>query len=81
MTTAVIYSDGSQECERIASLLENLKDVSEFHKYDLGKDFTKQQFQMEFGGDATYPQVSLGNIHIGSLKETLHYLKERGMFK
>tara|TARA_B100002019_G_scaffold159595_1_gene137572 strand:- start:504 stop:749 length:246 start_codon:yes stop_codon:yes gene_type:complete len=81
MTTAVIYSNGSQECDRMAALLENLEGVSEFHRYELDKHFNKQQFQMEFGGDASYPQVSLGNIHIGSMKETLQYLKARGMFK
>ena len=30
MTTAVIYTNGSQECERMASLLASLDDVSEF---------------------------------------------------
>ena len=80
MKTAVIYTDGSQECERIAQLLRSLPDVSEFLEYQLGKDFEGYQFQQEFGCDATYPQVSIGNTHVGSMKETLHYLKGRGMF-
>ena len=77
MTTAVIYSNGSQECERIAQLLESIS--TEFHRYDLDRHFSKQQFQMEFGGDASYPQIAINDKHIGSMKETLQYLKKLGM--
>ena len=35
--TAVIYSNGSQECERIGMLLKALG--GEYHEYVLGKDF------------------------------------------
>ena len=79
MTTAVIYSNGNQECERMASLLKALPQVKEFLRYDLDTHFNKQQFQMEFGGDAHYPQVSFGNKHIGNMKETLQFLKNNGM--
>ena len=77
MTTAVIYSNGSQECERVAQLLKSIS--TEFHQYDLDEHFTKTQFEMEFGGDAPYPQVSIGTKHIGSLKETLQYLNNMKM--
>ena len=77
MTTAVIYSNGSQECERIAQLLKSIS--TDFHQYELGDHFTKTQFEMEFGGDASYPQVTVGNKHIGSFKETLQYLKNMKM--
>ena len=79
MTTAVIYSNGSQECERMAALLENLKGVTDFHRYELDRHFSKQQFQMEFGGDASYPQIAINDKHIGSMKEALQYLKRLGM--
>ena len=81
MSTAVIYSNGNQECERMAALLEALPDVSDFHKYELGKHFTESQFRTEFGQEATYPQVSIGYNHIGSMKEALQYLKQMGMFE
>ena len=80
MTTAVIYTDGSQECERIAQLLRAVPEVSEFLEYKLDKHFTKTEFEMEFGGDATYPQVSIGKQHVGNMKETLQYLNSRGIF-
>ena len=79
MTTAVIYSNGSQECERVSQLLKSLG--GEFLEYRLGKHFTSTQFQQEFGCDATYPQVVIGSMHIGNLKETLNHMKQRGMIK
>jgi hypothetical protein len=50
----------------------------EYHEYLLGVDFSDKQFRMEFGSEATYPQCSIGSKHIGSLKETLRYLDEKG---
>jgi hypothetical protein len=73
--TAVIYSNGSQECERIGMLLRSLG--GEYHQYELDKDFTSSQFVAEFGSEAEFPQVSIGYKHIGSIKETLQYLKTK----
>ena len=78
MSTAVIYSNGSQECERMASLLKNLG--GEFLEYQLGKHFSEKSFYDEFGEEATFPQIALGNQHIGSMKETLQFMSDRGMF-
>ena len=77
MKTSVIYSNGNQECERIAMLLRSLG--GEFHEYVLDFDFDDHQFQMEFGSDATYPQVAIGNFHIGNMHDTLDYLKNMGL--
>ena len=79
MTTAVIYSNGSQECERMSALLKSLPDVKNCHRYDLDIHFSKQQFEMEFGGDAQYPQVAYGHRHLGNMKETLQFLKTNGL--
>ena len=49
----------------------------EFHQYELDKDFTTSQFSAEFGSDAEFPQVAIGYKHIGSIKETLQYLKTK----
>lgn len=72
--TVIIYSNGSQECERIKMLLKSLG--GEFHEYLVGVDFSDRQFTSEFGLDATYPQCSIGNKHIGNMKETLKYMKD-----
>lgn len=76
--TAVIYSNGSQECERVSQLLQSLG--GEFLEYRLDHHFTQRAFEQEFGPEATYPQVAIGSKHIGNLKETLNYCKENGMF-
>ncbi len=78
MTTAVIYSNGSQECERIAQLLKSIG--GEFLEYKLNKHFNQRAFEQEFGEEATYPQVAIGTKHIGSMKETLQYMNNHGMF-
>ena len=75
---AVIYSNGSQECERIKSLLESLTPI--VHVYVLGKQFTEEQFKKEFGAEATYPQIAIGHQHVGSMKEALQYMSQRGLF-
>jgi hypothetical protein len=72
---AVLYTDGSQECERIRMLLKSLD--GEYLEYQLGVDFSDRQFRAEFGKDAVYPQITINHEHIGSLKETLQYFKEK----
>lgn len=75
--TAVLYTDGNQECERIRMLLKSLG--GEYLEYILGADFSDRQFRMEFGKDAQYPQITINHKHIGGLKETLQYFKETGV--
>lgn len=74
---AVLYTDGSQECERIRMLLKSLG--GEYLEYELGVDFSDRQFRAEFGKDAVYPQITINHEHIGSLKETLQYFKEKNL--
>ena len=76
--TAIIYSNGSQECVRMAQLLKSLG--GDFLEYRLNEHFTQRAFEAEFGKEATYPQISIGAKHIGNIKETLHYMSEKGMF-
>ena len=73
----VVYSNGSQECERLLSLLDTLND--KYLLYCLGTHFTEVQFRSEFGDTAEYPQVSIGYEHIGNLKDALHYFQEKGI--
>ena len=69
---ALLYSNGSQECERAQQFLES-QDF-EFQTYQLNHHFTQRAFENEFGEGASYPQISIGSKHIGSLKETLQDL-------
>lgn len=75
---AVLYSkENCQECDRARSLLESLS-ISHL-EYKLGTDYSEKQFRAEFGIGAQFPQVAIDYNHIGSLKETLQFLKGRGM--
>ena len=75
--TIVVYSDGSQECERMCMLLKSLG--GEFLEYRLDNHFTQRAFEQEFGDEASYPQVAIGPRHIGSLKETLQWMKHKNL--
>ena len=78
MIEALVYSNGSQESERAKMVLEACgQQVREFL---LGVDFSDKQFRAEFGSEAEYPQVAIGLNHRGSLKETLQYMSDNGMF-
>jgi len=79
MTVSVIYTNDSQECQRVSQLIKSLG--GKFLEYRLNEHFTQRAFEEEFGPDATYPQVSIGAKHVGNLKETLNHMKERGMIK
>ena len=73
---AVLYSkDDCQWCDRVKMLLDSVKISYLEYKYE--KNFTKDQFNAEFGEEATFPQVSIDGYHVGGCKETLHYLQKK----
>ena len=76
---AVIYSNGNQECERITSLLKTLD--AQIVEYKVNQHFTQRGFEVEFGPDATYPQINIGFKHVGNIKETLQYMKNEGIIQ
>ena len=78
ISQALVYSNGSQESERAKMVLEACG--QEVREFLLGADFSDRQFRLEFGDDAEYPQVAIGLNHRGTLKETLKYMSEHGMF-
>tara|TARA_A100001234_G_scaffold220971_1_gene235298 strand:- start:561 stop:800 length:240 start_codon:yes stop_codon:yes gene_type:complete len=78
MIQALVYGNGGQESERAVMVLEACgQDVKQFL---LGVDFSDRQFRAEFGTEAEYPQISIGLYHRGTLKETLKYMSDQGMF-
>jgi len=71
---AVVYTkENCQWCDRVKYLLNHLE--IDYLEYKYEKDFTKKQFYSEFGEGATFPQVSIGNKHIGGCKDTLQYFQ------
>ena len=75
---AIIYSNGNQECERAAALMDAVH-MDDTIVYILNKDFTERQFRDEFGEEASYPMIALGMQHRGTLKETLNFMNTKGM--
>ena len=72
----VIYSkDGCSYCEKVKKVLELTG--STFVVYNLGEDFTKQEFISEFGEGATFPQVSCDGKKLGGSVDTIKFLKEQ----
>ena len=75
---ASIYSNGNQESERAYSLLKAVH-LDEVVVYEKGKHFTEKQFREEFGEEVDYPMISIGMFR-GTLKETMNYMGQKGMF-
>ncbi len=72
----VIYSkDGCSYCEKVKKVLELTG--STFVVYNLGEDFTKEEFIAEFGEGSTFPQVICNGDKLGGSIETIKFLKEK----
>tara|TARA_B100001939_G_C16854080_1_gene578803 strand:- start:52 stop:297 length:246 start_codon:yes stop_codon:yes gene_type:complete len=77
MTFTIYSKTGCSYCEKIKLLmqLEEIRHVV----YELDRDFSKEEFYEEFGRGATFPQVSLDNIHLGGCVESIKYMKQRAI--
>jgi glutaredoxin len=42
--------------------------------YVLGDHFQEQDFRDQFGNNATFPQVMMGDVHLGGCVDTIKYL-------
>ena len=71
-----VYSKvGCGHCERIMTVLR-LTGCA-YVVYNLGEDFTREEFIAEFGEGSTFPQVSCDGNKIGGSVETVKFLKEQ----
>ena len=50
---------------------------SQFITYNLGENFTRDEFYEIFGEETTFPQVLCDGIKIGGSVETIKFLKEQ----
>lgn len=82
-TMYTIYSKyGCPYCVKIKNIMElaELKHVS----YELGVDYTGEEFYKKFGNGSTFPQVILNedsaeSIKLGGCTDTVQYLKQNNM--
>jgi glutaredoxin len=71
-----IYSkDNCPYCHKVKSVLE-LTDAN-FVVYNLGEDFTREEFYAEFGEGSTFPQVICNEKKLGGSVDTIKFLKEQ----
>ena len=75
MNFTVYSKEGCDYCERIKTVLSLTG--STYVVYNLGEDFTKEEFIAEFGEGATFPQVSCDGKKIGGSVETVKFLREQ----
>ena len=68
-----VYSkDGCGFCQRLTEFMES-KGV-EFEKFNLGEDYTPEDFVNKFGYNSSFPQVVYHQQKIGGMKDTVRYL-------
>ena len=75
MNCTVYSKEGCDYCERIKTVLR-LTGCA-FVVYNLGEDFTREEFIAEFGEGSTFPQVSCDGKKIGGSIETVKFLREQ----
>ena len=75
MNFTVYSRKGCDYCERIKTVLR-LTGCT-YVVYNLGEDFTKEEFVSEFGEGATFPQVSCDGKKLGGSVDTIKFLKEQ----
>ena len=75
MNFTVYSRKGCDYCERIKTVLR-LTGCT-YVVYNLGEDFTKEEFVSEFGEGSTFPQVSCDGKKLGGSVDTIKFLKEQ----
>ena len=75
MNFTVYSKEGCDYCERIKTVLR-LTGCT-YVVYNLGEEFTREEFIAEFGEGSTFPQVSCDGKKIGGSVETVKFLREQ----
>lgn len=47
--------------------------------YELDRDFTREEFQQEFGENISFPQIVLDDIKLGGCLESIKYMQEHNI--
>lgn len=74
MNFTVYSKDSCPHCSKIKQILELTK--QQFVVYNLGEDFTTEQFYSEFGVGSTFPQVICDEVRLGGCVDTVKFLQE-----
>ena len=75
MSKFYIYSkDGCSFCEKLTGFMDRNNVL--YEKFNLGDDFSAEEFMLKFGRGSTFPQVSFNNKNLGGMKDTVRYLTQ-----
>ena len=82
MSFTVYSKKGCPYCDKIKMVLGDLSIKRGYPVicYELGTEFTREQFYAEFGEGSTFPQVVFDKKNIGGCSDTVKYLQENNMF-
>ncbi len=82
MSFTVYSKQGCPYCDKIKMVLSDLSIKKGYSVicYELGTQFTREEFYSEFGEGSTFPQVVFDQKHIGGCSDTVKYLQENNMF-
>jgi glutaredoxin len=82
MNFTVYSKKGCPYCDKIKMVLNDLSVKKGYPVicYELGTEFTREQFYAEFGEGSTFPQVVFDKKNIGGCSDTVKYLQENNMF-
>ena len=75
MNFAVYSKQDCPYCYKVKQVLELTG--NKFVVYNLGEDFTREEFYSEFGEGSTFPQVICDDQKLGGCTDTVKYLKEK----
>ena len=76
MNNFTVYSrEGCPYCEKIKEVMQLAK--LQHRVYDLGTDFTREEFYSQFGYGSTFPQVVVDNKNLGGCIDAVKYLREQ----
>ena len=79
MNFTVYSKDNCPYCYKVKQVLELTN--SKYVVYNLGEDFTREEFYVEFGEGSTFPQVICDEKKIGGSVDTIKFLKEQQVIK
>ena len=82
MSFTVYSKKGCPYCDKIKMVLNDLSIKKGYPVicYELGTEFTREEFYAEFGEGSTFPQVVFDKKNIGGCSDTVKYLQENNMF-
>ena len=75
-----VYSkSGCGYCERLIQFMDS-KGI-QYEKFDLGQDYSPEEFYNKFGRGSTFPQVNYKHQNIGGMRETVQYMVENKLVR